>query len=763
MIQLLNISKSYKKKSNLQQVLNNISLSFNENGFVSILGPSGCGKTTLLNIIGLLDTIDEGTFLIDGKDTTTLSKREKDAYRNSKVGFVFQNFNLINHLTVYDNVVLALKLANVKQRKEKVYSALEKVGLQGKENKKPTELSGGELQRVAIARALVNNPEIILADEPTGSLDSKTSIEVVNLLKEISKNKLVIMVTHNEEIAEKYSDRIIKLSDGKVISDVTYNTGIESRSKEINKVHMTFLECLKHSLKNISTKIFRTIATVFAGSIGIVAVLLVITLSNGVSSYVTKLQENALKDKPIIITSNTIYSYNSNKINVEEYPGTNEIYVNHNATSYEHNNNMNEKIVDMIRNLDANHYDIIDYSRTIRFVLYKNNNKELKRIYTSYFTEMNEENVMNYEYDVISGKMPQEYNEIALVVDRYNSINANILKSLGLEYELDFYNFDDIIGQEYFLIENNDMYEYVEDSDTFKSKMISINNETKKLKIVGIIRESANNNFDIYQSGIIYTKKLTDYIKNSAENSEIGKAQLNNGINRNVFTGKEFEDRKTDSVTYSKEYLYEEQLKDLSLVEQINRVEIYTKTFEDRKYIEETIKNSKEFKSISNITYRDYMSSMAEEFSKFVKILTTVLLVFGLISLLVSTIMITTITYISVLERQKEIGILRCIGARQIDVVSIFCSENFIIGILSGFLGVILAYILKNPINRFVGEILKENISFVTSVTNVNLVNFDALLILILVIGNVIITLLAGLVPAIMASIKNPINALKSE
>lgn len=763
MIQLLNISKSYKKKNNIQQVLNNISLSFNENGFVSILGPSGCGKTTLLNIIGLLDTIYEGTFLIDGKDTTTLSKREKDAYRNSKVGFVFQNFNLINHLTVYDNVVLALKLANVKQRKEKVYSALEKVGLRGKENKKPTELSGGELQRVAIARALVNNPEIILADEPTGSLDSKTSIEVVNLLKEISKNKLVIMVTHNDEIAEKYSDRIIKLSDGKVISDVTYNTGIESSSKEINKVHMTFLECLKHSLKNISTKIFRTIATIFAGSIGIVAVLLVITLSNGVSSYVTKLQENALKDKPIIITSNTVYSYNSNKINVEEYPDTNEIYVNRNATSYEHNNNMNEKIVDMIRNLDDNHYDIIDYSRTIRFVLYKNNNKEMKRIYTSYFTEMNEENVMNYEYDVISGKMPQEYNEIALVVDRYNSINANILKSLGLEYKLDFYNFNDIIGQEYFLIENNDMYEYVEDSDTFKNKMISINNETKKLKIVGIIRESSNNNFDIYQSGIIYTKKLTDYIKNSAENSEIGKVQLNNGINRNVFTGKEFEDRKNDSVTYSKEYLYEEQLKDLSLVEQINRVEIYTKTFEDRKYIEETIKNTKEFKSISNITYRDYMSSMAEEFSKFVKILTTVLLVFGLISLLVSTIMITTITYISVLERQKEIGILRCIGARQIDVLSIFCSENFIIGILSGFLGVILAYVLKNPINRFVGEILKENISFVTSVTNVNLVNFDALLILILIIGNVIITLLAGLIPAIIASIKNPINALKSE
>ena len=457
MLELKEVYKSYKKRNYTQEVLKGINIKFDNVGFVSILGPSGCGKTTLLNIIGGLDKLDRGNLYIDNLDLDKLSPKKLDAYRNSMVGFVFQSFNLINHLNVYDNIALTLKLNKEKNKniKAKVQEIINKVGLTGKENKKPQELSGGEAQRVAIARALVNNPEIILADEPTGSLDSNTSIEIINILKEISKDKLVIMVTHNEKLAKEYSDRIIRMADGMIVSDNIIKEQKPIDKKEINKVHMTFFMSLMLSYKNILTKVFRTVATIFAGCIGIVAVILVITLSQGVSDYITKVQENALKDKPIIISSNSIYKSSGNIINnIVEYPETDQIYVSHNITSYEHNNNMDRNLLKIIKNLDKSHYDIINYNRSVKFNLYKENTEGLKKIYNSYFTEMNESSLMEYEYDVIYGTMPTKYNEIALVVDKYNVINSNILKYLGLDYKNDSYKYEDIIGQEYILIEN---------------------------------------------------------------------------------------------------------------------------------------------------------------------------------------------------------------------------------------------------------------------------------------------------------------------
>lgn len=766
MLELKEVYKSYKKRNYTQEVLKGINIKFDNVGFVSILGPSGCGKTTLLNIIGGLDKLDRGKLYIDNLDLDKLSPKKLDAYRNSMVGFVFQSFNLINHLNVYDNIALTLKLNKEKNKniKAKVQEIINKVGLTGKENKKPQELSGGEAQRVAIARALVNNPEIILADEPTGSLDSNTSIEIINILKEISKDKLVIMVTHNEKLAKEYSDRIIRMADGMIVSDNIIKEQKSIDKKEINKVHMTFFMSLMLSYKNILTKVFRTVATIFAGCIGIVAVILVITLSQGVSDYITKVQENALKDKPIIISSNSIYKSSGNIINnIVEYPETDQIYVSHNITSYEHNNNMDRNLLKIIKNLDKSHYDIINYNRSVKFNLYKENTEGLKKIYNSYFTEMNESSLMEYEYDVIYGTMPTKYNEIALVVDKYNVINSNILKYLGLDYKNDSYKYEDIIGQEYILIENNNMYVYDEEKDVFIKKINGEINSFPKIKITAIIRESKQNSFGLYSQGIVYTKELTDYIIDSAKKSEIGKAQQKYGIEKDVFSGKPFTDIKSETVSYTKEYLYEEQLKELGLVEQINRVQIYTKTFDDRKYIEKTIKDNDIFNDISNVYYRDYMSTIAEEFSSFIKILTKVLIIFALISLVVSTIMISIITYISVLERQKEIGILRSIGARKIDVISIFCSENLIIGLMSGILGFILANIFKKPINEIVQNIIKENVSLATTINSVDLIKFRYDIVTMLIIANVIITLLAGLIPAIIASLKKPIDALKNE
>lgn len=766
MLELKNINKSYKKGKTEQKVLKDVSIKFKENGFVSILGPSGCGKTTLLNILGGLDKPNSGKFLVDGKDITLLKDNELDAYRNSKIGFVFQNYNLINHLNVYDNIALSLKLSktNTKEIKEKVTECLKKVGLEGKEKKKPLELSGGEAQRVAIARAIINSPEIILADEPTGSLDSKTSIDILEILKEISQKKIVIMVTHNKELADKYSDRIITMCDGRIENDEIKISKEENNIKKIKKVHMSFMMSIKLSLKNILSKLFRVIATVFAGSIGIIAVALVITLSQGVSKYVEEIQEKALKDMPIVISSSTIYSSQGNIINnMQEYPDTNEIKVSHQVTNYEHKNYIDDDLLETISSLDENKYDFINYNRSVTMNIYTKNQTSFTKISQSYFYEMNELSVMNYEYDVIYGKMPEKEDELALVIDKYNTISSSILKSLGLDYSEETYTYDDILANEYILLDNDDIYEYNEEIKVFVKKQIDTTKEYKTLKITGIIRESRNNSFDLYGSGIVYTQALTDYIIEKARNSEIGKKQLESGLVLNVLTGLPFENKEYETITYQKEYLYEEQLEKLSLQAKINRIQIYTKTFEDRPYIESQIKGSTAYKNSSNVYYRDSISTIAEEFSTFIRILTEVLIIFAMISLLVSSIMITIITYISVLERQREIGLLRSIGARRKDVISIFCSENLIIGFLSGILGILLAFLIKRPINTIVQNIIKDNISMASNVKNVDLIQFKGSVILELVIGNILITLLAGLIPAIIASLKKPIEALKAE
>ena len=775
MIKLENVCRYYKKGKIETKSLNGIDIEIKNKGLISILGPSGCGKTTLLNIIGGLDRATSGKIYINNKDSVNIKESEWDTYRNNTVGFIFQEFNLIEHLNIYDNVSLSLKLNAYKRKtiKSKVYEVLDKVGLKDKIYKKPNELSGGEKQRVAIARALINEPEIILADEPTGALDINTSKEIMSILKEISKTKIVLMVTHNNEIAEEYSDRIIKMKDGRIIDDITINDTIEESNKENkkvrkNKIHISTLMGISLSLKNLLTKFIRTICTIFAGCIGLIAVALIITVSEGVSQYIDKIQKDALIDKPITITSNSVYTTTGNIItNREEFPDTNEIIVSHSITNYQLNSTMNEELVNKIEGLDKTKYKIINYDRKINMKLFRKYELGIGRVSNTYFTEMSEDSLMDIEYDVIAGKKPTKYNEVALLVDTYNTISSTVLNSIGIYSDVDSYLFDEIIGQTYKLIDNNNYYFYNEEKgiyETYNKKMgIPELYETgETITITAIMRENPNCSYDLYKSGIIYTKALTDYVYNKALESEISKDQFNYKYDKNVLTGQPFEEKESATSTQSIEYQYANHLEDLGARIKVTQVQIYTDNFEDRKYIETEIKDSNEFKTLSNVYYRDYMASMAEEFDLFIKILTKVLIIFALISVFISCIMIGIITYISVNEREKEIGILRCVGARRIDILKIFCFETFIIGVLAGVLGVCFSYVLKEPINSFVQNLVKENVSNASSVVRENLVNFKPILFVWLVIGNGLITIISGLIPSIKASLKDPIKALKS-
>lgn len=770
MIYVNNIVKDYKIGNKTQRALDEVTLSFSDNGFVSILGPSGCGKTTLLNIIGGLDKPTSGFVKINDRCIDDLKDRELDAYRNSDVGFIFQDINLINHLNVYQNVEISLLLNGSKksERKEIIKEALKKVGLESFMKKKPAQLSGGEKQRVAIARAIVNNPKIILADEPTGALDSKTSIEVMNILKELSKQYLVIMVTHNEDLANKYSTRIIRLLDGKVDSDNICNNN-ESSDKEIviKKTHLPLLASINLSFRNLLTKIARTLLTSFAGSIGIVAVALVLAVSSGVTKYISEVQTKSLQNYPIIIRSSTVTSsagsvYN----NREQYPDTNTILVTKYVTNYEHVNQIDKDFVDYVDELDEETYTIINYSRTIKMILITENDGVYSRGSTSYFSEMiDSNNFMESQYDVIAGTLPKNYNELALVIDSYNSINASVLMSLGLDYTKESFTFDEIIGITYHYISNDEYYYYDETNNRYHSKgyndaTLYQNSETE-LKVVGILRESPNCSYPLYDTGLLYTSKLTDYIVKNAKESAVGKAQMQYGKDLNVLTGQPFTEYSGISSSQTIDYQYESQLISLACVAPITRINIYSKTFEDRTSIEQYVKSYEQYRGLTNVTYYDYMSNVAKDFSTFIDILTKALVVFGLISLFVSAIMISIITYISVMERYKEIGLLRSIGARKIDIMGVFCSETAIIGIISGVLGILFAYLLRIPINKLVGDIIKNNLEL--QVGNTNFVEFSMLIIVVLIVGNIFMTILAGLIPAIIASLKQPAKVLKSE
>ncbi len=753
MLTIKNIYKSYGKKDNKYPALKDISLSFRPSEFVAILGPSGSGKTTLLNILGGLDHYDAGDLIINGKSTKKFKDKDWDSYRNKSIGFIFQSYNLISHISILSNVEMCLTLRNLSksEAKKRAIEALERVGLIDHLHKKPNELSGGQMQRVAIARALVNNPDIILADEPTGALDSKTSTQIMELIKDISKEKLVIMVTHNEELANIYANRIIKLSDGVIVSDSNpYSEKEQDSTYTLPKTKMSVLTALGLSLNNIKTKKGRTLLTSFAASIGIIGISLVLALSNGFQKQIDKFERETLANMPIYImpeaTSfqdelNTAFDMTEE----EEYPTDNKIRSYTTDTASYHTNIITDEYLEYIKKLDDKYINGIGYGyRTNMNVLVKNNKVEK---FPNYFLDSNligeaSLDILTENYDLLEGKYPENKNEVILLVDTYNRLSTNLYKALGLSSNN---TFADICGKELKIVNNNDYYQeagniFLENND-YSSLWDNQNNVS--IKITGVIRAKKDATAAIYDESSIltYNELLEDFINNNI-NSEIIVKQKN--INSNVLTGLEFEN---DSEK-------EEAIRSLGGNKIPASIAIYPNDFTSKDEILTYLDKYNETKEEKDkIIYTDYAKTMTELSSGIMNGITLVLIGFSSVSLVVSSIMISIITYISVLERTKEIGILRSLGARKKDISRVFNAETTIIGFISGLLGVLIAYILTFPINIIIENATKLN----------NVASLSPTHAILMISISIIITVIGGLIPAKMASKKDPVVALRTE
>ena len=849
MLELKKITKKYLSGTNSVSALKGIDLKFRETEFVSILGPSGCGKTTLLNIIGGLDQYTTGDLIINGKSTKNFKDKDWDTYRNHSIGFVFQNYNLIPHQTVLANVELALTLAGINktERRKRAIQALKDVGLEDQIHKKPNQMSGGQMQRVAIARALVGNPDILLADEPTGALDTKTSVQIMELLKEISKTKLVIMVTHNPDLAEKYSTRIIKLLDGKVIDDSKPYDGKEKTKEQTktSKTNMSFKTALSLSFNNLLTKKGRTILTAFAGSIGIIGIALILSLSSGMQNYINRVEEDTLSSYPITLqettmdtgelldaamNSGTTYKdYNDNKIhsmnitndmlnlmssgaksnNLEAFKS----YMNENINTF----NEYANAIQYSYNLDLNIYKKRDNGYTqinpdqIMDELGFGSMNEISSMFSSgassynVFSEMlDNKELIEEQYEILSGHLPEAYNEVVLVVNKDNYISDYTLYSIGLldseelvnnynamlngeevsNLEELTYTYDELLNVKYKVLLNTDYYVkqgnlWIDNSNN-EEYITSLLEDALELEVVGIIKPKEETITSNNYGGVFYTSDLTEYVINEINESEIAKEQLANK-NINVFTNQEFSEEDFDINNLSKEeqaYLaslsqnelaeilanyeenatatYESNLEKLGIVDldKPSTINIYAKDFHSKEALADLITEYNSNTSEENkISYTDIIEVMMSGVSNIIDIISYVLMGFVSISLIVSSIMIGIITYISVLERTKEIGILRSIGASKKDISRVFNAETLIIGASAGLLGIIITIILNIPIN-----IIIDNLAGVSSIAKLPIGGA-----IILVVISILLTVIAGLIPAKMASKKDPVEALRTE
>lgn len=790
---LSNIQKSYRLGNDLIPAVKGVSLAFRESEFVSILGPSGCGKTTLLNVIGGLDQYDGGDLIINGLSTKQFKSADWDAYRNRSIGFVFQNYNLIAHQSVLQNVEISMTLSGVSasERKRRAINALKEVGLADQLNKKPAQMSGGQMQRVAIARALVNNPDIILADEPTGALDSHTSVQVMEILKEISKTRLVIMVTHNKELAEQYSSRIIRILDGEVQSDSNpitadngkqQNQGEHTGTKKLRKTSMSMITATSLSFKNLLTKKGRTIITSFAGSIGIIGVALVLALSSGLSAYMNTMQSDTLAGFPITVSKaeqavqrgpsdNEMANITGN--NEEgKFPEDNVIYnYDHEENTTQHTNKLTDAYLEYIEDLpDAvpGTVNTISYTRDVNMnvlakgedtvVLYSAaaNNETggsmaaaMGMGSSSYWQEMpdNQEFILSL-YDLIGegSRMPENKNEVLLVVNEYNRLDKEFFEKIGITSDAD-YKLTDFIGQTLLTVIPNNTY-YTENNGVFTAATASdydslYEDETgSKLTVTGILRIKEDAASTYFSEGIVYTAQLTDYIVQDAQNSDVAKAQAES--DKNVLTGAPFMD---DSAR-------EQQMLVLGADITPKGINIYPKDFESKDAIKEYLDSYNTGKAEEyQIVYSDMAENISSMTSTLLDTVSYVLIGFAAIALLVSTIMIAIITYVSVIERTKEIGILRAVGARKKDISRMFNAETLIIGFTAGAFGVGLSYLLSIPINAIIGNLV--GLGGIAALNPMHAV--------ILILGSMALTLIAGFIPSRMAAKKDPVEALRTE
>lgn len=868
MLKLQNIKKDYITGDTAVHALKGVSIEFRKSEFVSILGHSGCGKTTLLNIIGGLDRYTDGDLFINGKSTKTYKDRDWDNYRNHSVGFIFQSYNLIPHQTVLSNVELALTLSGVskQERRKRAEDALKKVGLGDQLGKKPNQMSGGQMQRVAIARALVNDPEILLADEPTGALDSETSVQIMELLKEISKDRLVIMVTHNPELARQYSTRIVKLLDGNITDDSDPYGGeetVKAEKAEGKRPSMSFLTALSLSLNNLMTKKARTFLTSFAGSIGIIGIALILSLSNGVNAYIQKVEEDTLSSYPITIEQ---AGMDVSRL-VKDLMGKNEAPEDREKDKIYSNNIMTEMMTTMVNGISENNLELLKahiektpefesntseieykYSTVMNIYDEKGNRVNPNTVFTTVFGEsatqsqqysgmssfsntevwtrlFDNSEFLEKQYDVIAGRMPEKYNEIVLAVDKNNQISDYTLYSLGLKdvKELEemmkkaqngekiepteeiTYSYDDILNLKFKLLCNTDYFEKSENG-TWVNKTddeLFVQSQLAKLgediTVVGIIRPAEGSVANDTAGFVGYKSELMEHLINKVNESEIVKAQKASP-DTNVLTGLPFETN--ENMTYEElmayiaalpenehaEYAaYTEQMTaagmtneqiaerfnsaikaknssatyegNLSLmgVSDLKRpsvINIYPKDFEAKETVAELIDDYNSAAAENEkITYTDYIGLMLSSVTTIINAISYILIAFVSISLIVSSIMIGIITYISVLERTKEIGILRAMGASKRDVSRVFNAETLIVGFSAGVIGILITLLLLIPINAIIGAI--------TDISGLAVLPVSGAAALIII--SMLLTLIAGLFPSKIAAKKDPVTALRSE
>ncbi len=766
MLELKNIKKTYRVGDVETRALDDISVSFREQEFVAILGTSGSGKTTCLNIIGGLDRYDSGDLIINGKSTKNFKDREWDAYRNNSIGFIFQSYNLISHLSIVANVEMGMTLSGVSvaEKHRRAQEALEKVGLKDHLHKKPNQLSGGQMQRVAIARALANDPDILLCDEPTGALDTVTSVQIMDLIKEIAGDKLVIMVTHNPELAEKYADRIVKFQDGKIVSDSNpYSFEKENKEFSLKKTSMSFLTALKLSANNIRTKLGRTFLTSFASSIGIIGIAVILSLSVGFQMQIDKFEADTLQQMPIIISqqsmnldTDTMIKMGEEQKKYEDYPDEKKIYLfDSMQDTMTHTNKFTDEYLEYVNNMDSSLCKGVTYSRLVNMNMIRKDGENYIPVtsanmnWSSYPVSLNENkhSLMNEHYDVLTGTMPETPNDLMLVVDTKNRINKAVMKELGFDADnLEEIDFNEIIGKELKVVMNDDYYVKTEyGTYSYNTDLAAMYNaeNTLTLRISCIVRPKEDSPTSMMSEGggVAYNDELAQLVIDNSKNSEIVKAQEQSDVNVLSMEAMD-EETKKQTIAY------------LGGNEIPYAIQLYPYDFESKdKMLEYLDKYNESLEADDQIIYTDMASMISGMSDGIMDGITIVLVAFAGTNLIVSLIMIAIITYTSVLERTKEIGILKALGARKKDITRVFDAETFILGVTSGMLGIIIAKLLTIPINAIIYSL--------TDLKNVAHLKISHALILVAI--STILTMLGGHIPARMAAKRDAVEALRSE
>ena len=781
MLQLKDLRKSYHVGDTVTHALDDVSISFRNQEFVAILGPSGSGKTTLLNVVGGLDRYDSGDLIINGKSTKNFKETDWDAYRNNSVGFVFQNYNLISHLSIIANVELGMNLSGVSasERRKRAMDALTQVGLKEHISKNPNQLSGGQMQRVAIARALANNPDILLCDEPTGALDTETSEQIMKLIKELSKDRLVVMVTHNPKLAQEYATRIVNFQDGKILNDS--NPFIPEEEKDtfkLKRTKMSYWNAIKLSFTNIMTKKGRTTLTAFASSIGIISIAVVLALSNGFQKQIDTTMSKALAKYPVTINQTATDASSVADRNESEKNVKNRGYLTVEKDKMQestHQNKINQKYVNYVKKINPNYANNISYQRGINLNLLTRSKNKIKRVQFSpiaansdssqaaaqmrmqaisatglgssvFPTTLNssKSNFLKENYQLLSGAWPHKATDLVLVTDNENKLNINIIKNLGLKAKAgEKLNYQKFVGKKFKVVDNDDYYQKLPTGMFIPQKISNsmYDNSKTQMQIVGVIRPKDENSMALLSSGIAYSDQLTQNIIKKNKKSEIVLAQKK--AKQNVMTGQDMNAREKKQM-----------LQSIGGSTIPTSIMIYPNDFDAKdKVLDYLDKWNRGKKRKNKIIYTDMSSAVTSMTGGLLNGITTVLVAFAAISLVTSMIMIGILTYTSVLERTKEIGILKALGARKKDITRVFDAETFILGVFSGVLGVVVAWLLVFPINS-----LLYSITDLANVAQLNPVHA-----LILVIISTVLTMLGGHLPARMAAKKDAAIALRSE